>query len=209
MKRTALFLIIVTFPCLSAAPACAGGFFLPGPDNTSSVLSYGFKGFGIGALLGTSTGYLVIQDGDWGRDSWRDVGISAGIGALAGTLSGVAVGLYDLSRDKPGVGSIVMRDTLYGSGLGTLAGAVYGALFVIMTRNWQDVALGSAAGCLSGAVIGMVVGFFEGPGIVEQPFKKVSSEEARGLLPLWSLSLRVVRDRHNRLACIPLLSRRF
>ena len=209
MKRIILLTLIGTCSLVSSVPVHSAGFFGPDPEEAPSVLSYGFRGFLIGTLLGTSTGYLVIRNSDWDGDDWEDFGISMGVGAIAGSLGGLAIGLYDLSLDKPGVGSIVMRDTVLGAGLGGLVGTVAGGLFIIDSGEWEDMALGASVGTLCGAAIGIVIGFIEGPKIVERFSEQESSANALASLPTWSLNLKVMRDRNNGLGYLPVLTKRF
>ncbi len=209
MKKMILVLLIGICSLISSAPTHGAGFFGPDPGEAPSVLSYGFRGFLIGTLLGTSAGYLVIRNDDWVLDDGRDIGISMGVGAITGSLEGLAVGMYDLSLDNPGTGSIVLRDTVLGTGLGALVGTVAGGLFIIDSGNAEDMALGAAVGSLCGAAIGTVIGFIEGPKIVEGWSQQDSSANALAALPTWSMDFRVVRDDKNGLAYVPVLTKRF
>lgn len=209
MKRMPLVLLIGICSMVSSVPAHGAGFFGSDPGEEPSVISYGFRGFLIGTLLGTSAGYLVVRNSDWSGDDWKDIGTSMGVGAIAGTLGGLAVGMYDLSLDNPGTGNIVLRDTVLGTGLGALVGTVAGGLFAIDSGNAEDMALGASVGSLCGAAIGAVIGFIEGPKIVERRSKQDHSANALACLPTWSMDFRVVRDTKNGLAYVPVLTKRF
>jgi len=209
MKRRVLMILIGACVFVSASPAQAAGYYERDIERAPSVINYGFRGFGIGTLLGVSAGYLIARDDHWGSDEWKKMGIGMGVGAIAGSLGGLAVGLYDLSLEKPGVGRIVMRDSLYGSCLGMLVGAVAGALFVIKSDDWEDVALGASIGSLSGAAIGIAIGFIEGPKIVNRYSRDELSQKRYGSIPAWSLGLNVVKDSNKQPAYIPVLTKRF
>ncbi len=208
---TTSLIFLAVFGCFAE---CEGaGFFGPDPKEAPSVFRYGLRGFGIGTLLGASTGYLIgHSDNHWNTDDWRNLGISLGVGAIAGTLGGIGVGFYDLSLEQPGVGSIVMRDTLWGTGLGALVGGVAGALFIIDSGNGRDAALGASIGSLVGAAAGVVIGFIEGPKIVErysQNPRAYYAENAGIDMPEWSFGFRVKREKNNGHAYVPMLTKRF
>ena len=92
------------------------------------MLQYGFTGLGAGLLIGAGGGYLAARDPDWKYDkrNYRALGLGAGIGALSGMALGLGLGAADLGADAPGYGGVVLRDTLYGTGLGAVAGAIGG-----------------------------------------------------------------------------------
>jgi hypothetical protein len=71
-------------------------------ERSPSMLSYGFKGMGTGALIGLGGGYIYARRHDEGRpEDWRAVGLGTGIGALAGTGVGLGLGAADLgAREK-------------------------------------------------------------------------------------------------------------
>jgi hypothetical protein len=139
-----------------------------GPDTSQapSVFHYAFRGFGIGTLLGLSTGYLIERDERWDGANTRGLAIATGIGALAGTGIGLGIGMLDLGAQRPGVGAIVLRDTLYGTVLGAAVGAVTGGILWLADGSGRDMLLGASIGSLIGAGVGLVVGFIEGPRIV-------------------------------------------
>jgi hypothetical protein len=139
-------------------------------ENSPSMLSYGFKGMGTGALIGLSGGYLAARRHNEGRDNdWRAVGLGTGIGALAGTGVGLGLGAADLGSRHPGVGGIMLRDTLYGVTLGGLAGALGGGISAISQHEGEHVLFGAAVGGVSGAGIGLIIGAIEGPRLVKSP----------------------------------------
>lgn len=209
MRKIVLFFLVGTLAWGATIPVQAIEFFGPPPDRAPSVFAYGFRGFGIGTILGASAGYLVIRNDHWNSNSWEDLGISMGVGAIVGTLGGLGVGLYDLSLDNPGVGSIVLRDTLYGTGLGGLVGAVAGGLFVIKSDDWEDVALGTSVGSLVGAALGIAMGFIEGPRIIDRYSKEETGEPNVAAAPNWGLSMKVLKDRNNNPVYLPVLTKRF
>ncbi len=209
MKKIMLAVFIGILAGTMAAPAHAIQFFGPPPDRAPSVFAYGFRGFWIGTALGSSVGYLAVGDEHWEGEEWKTLGISMGVGAIVGSIGGLGIGLYDLSLDKPGVGSIVLRDTLYGTGLGGLVGAVAGGLFVIKSDNWEDVAMGSSIGTLVGAAVGIAMGFIEGPKVVEMYSKGDSEQAVTSRAPTWNFSLQVLKDKNRRPVYLPTVSRRF
>jgi len=211
MKRILILLVISICVGGLTHPVMAGGFFGPDPDEAPSVFTYAFRGFGIGSLLGASAGYLVLRDFDDHEDEWKDFGQSLGIGALTGTVGGLAIGLYDLNLEKPGVGGIVLRDTLYGTLLGGLVGAVAGGLAVIDSDQGEDIALGASIGSLSGAVVGVVMGFIEGPKIVDSYYSSHEESEQKEILAKfnWDIGMKVVQDKSHRRVCIPTVNVRF
>ena len=211
MKKVFLFLILAVMIGGFSQPVLAGGFFGPDPEKAPSVITYGFRGAGIGTLLGISAGYLVLRDFEDEEDEWKDFGKAVGISAIVGTVGGLAVGFYDLSLEDPGVGSIVLRDCLYGSGLGGLVGALAGGIAVIDSENGEDVALGASIGILSGAVLGIVIGFIEGPRIVRD-YSLRQDEDDDGTFayrPSWNFGLSMVKDQHQKWVYVPTLTHRF
>ena len=138
------------------------------------MLSYAFTGLGTGALVGLSGGYLAARDAnwDWGKDEYRALGLGASIGALSGIALGLGLGAADLGADAPGYGGIVLRDTLYGTGLGAVAGVLSGGI-AAFARNDAELALfGTTIGAIAGAGVGMIIGFIEAPRSVKQRKKE-------------------------------------
>ncbi len=211
MKKIWFVLLTGILVCSLSSPVQAGGFFGPDPDEAPSVFTYAFRGFGIGTLLGMSAGYLALRDFEDHEEEWKDFGQSIGIGALSGTVGGLAVGLYDLNLEKPGVGGIVLRDTLYGTVLGGLVGAVAGGLAVIDSDNGEDVVLGASVGSLSGAALGIVMGFIEGPRIVENYYSLNDEFEQKEILSkfAWDMGVKMVKDKNHRWAYIPVVNVNF
>ena len=211
MKKTAIFLISAIMIWGLSQPVQAGGFFGPDPKEAPSVITYGFRGCGIGTLLGLSAGYLALRDFEDHEDEWRDFGKAVGIGAIAGTVGGLAVGFYDLSLEDPGVGSIVLRDCLYGSLLGGLVGALSGGIAVIDSENGEDVALGASIGSLSGAVLGIAIGFIEGPRIVRDYSLRQDEDQERQFAysPSWNFGLSMVKDQNRQWVYVPVVTHTF
>jgi hypothetical protein len=117
-----------------------------------------------GALLGLSTGYLISYGND--HDSAEPFLYGPGIGALVGGGVGLTLGLTDVAADHPGRGAIVLRDTLYGTWFGALAGGIGGGLYVLESDEPEHILVGAAAGSLGGAALGIVFGLIEGQRIV-------------------------------------------
>jgi hypothetical protein len=163
-------LTILTLLCASvlgtSLSARADDKFGPSSERNPSMLSYGFEGLGTGALVGLSVGYIVARRDGFEDSDWRAVGLGAGIGALSGMGLGLGLGAADLASDRPGVGGIVLRDTLYGTGLGGLAGLLGGGISAIVSNDAEHVPFGAAIGGIAGAGVGMIVGFIEGPRVV-------------------------------------------
>jgi hypothetical protein len=133
------------------------------------VFTYGFRGLAVGALGGTSFGYIVARDDGFESDDWKPVVYGLGIGALSGGLIGLTLGFVDLSDDRPGMGSIALRDMLYGALLGLAAGAITGALVLIGSGEPEHILFGAAVGTLAGTLVGLVIGVIEGRRIVDSP----------------------------------------
>ena len=168
--------------------------FGPSSERNPSMLSYGFEGLGTGALVGLGIGYLVARNDDFERSDWRAIGLGAGIGALSGMGLGLGLGAADLASDRPGVGGVVLRDTLYGTGLGGLAGLLGGGISAIVSGDGEHVPFGAAIGGVAGAGVGMIVGFIEGPRMVHS-----RRHQARGFAP----TVVAVRDSSNNPVWMP------
>ncbi len=166
MRRTAVALVSL----FTASPALAGGLFGPDPDESPSVFSYGFRGFGTGALVGLGAGYLIARGSDeGGAEDTKAVAYAVLGGALVGGVSGLVLGIVDVADDRPGVGNLVLRDTLYGALFGLAAGGLAGTAIAIESEDWETVPFAGAIGIVSGAALGVVVGVFEGRRIVDSP----------------------------------------
>jgi hypothetical protein len=196
--RSLLLICALLGALLAPKRASADGYFGPDPNYSPSVFSYAFDGFWVGALVGTAGGYLVVRGEDFHGPEWRPLVMGAGIGALAGAGTGLTLGFIDLAAQRPGVGGVVLRDMFYGTAFGVVVGALTGALVMIKTDDVEHIALGAAAGTIAGAGLGMVVGFIEGPRIVNSPAHRyrgfrlapsfaLARDQQGGLMPLPSL----------------------
>ena len=150
-----------------ARSAHAHDTYEPPQLRAPSVFSYAGKGFLIGTFSGFAGGYLVAR-ADSGREDWRTLLLGTGIGALTGSGVGLTLGIFDLVDDHPGTGAIALRDLMYGTGFGILAGATVGGLVALRSADAEHIAFGGAIGALSGAALGLAVGLFEGPRVIER-----------------------------------------
>jgi hypothetical protein len=142
---------------VSARPSYAAE--LPPP----TVFDGAYQGLLVGATAGLATGYLFARGGDWNQSStWRPLAYGAGIGALGGAALGLTLGIVDMSQRKPGRNGYVMRDGLYGAGLGAVLGGIAGGLAALSSKKGEHMLLGGSIGVLSGACLGMTVGLIEG-----------------------------------------------
>lgn len=131
--------------------------------DAPSVFTYAGRGFLVGGMVGLSGGYLVArQDGWHGGDDWQPLAYGTGIGALAGGALGLTLGIVDMSRNTPGYGAVILRDTVYGTAFGAAAGGLVGTLTYIGSKHGEDVLLGASVGALVGAAAGVVLGIVEG-----------------------------------------------
>jgi hypothetical protein len=192
-----VFLIVSLWAVLLVpGSAQAGGFFGPDPDYAPSVFTYGYRGLLTGGLVGLSAGYLVARRDGFERDDYRPLVLGGGIGALSGAALGLTLGFVDLADDRPGMGSIALRDTLYGAGFGALLGAITGGLVIIRTREAEHLLFGASIGTLAGAALGLGIGLIEGRRIVSSPQHRysaslVSTRDAAGEL-VWTPAFRGV-----------------
>ena len=128
-----------------------------------TVFDGAYQGLLVGTLAGTSTGYLFARSDTWNESGgWKPLVYGAGIGALAGAAVGLTLGIVDMSQGRPGRNGYVMRDGLYGAGLGAVLGGIGGGLGALSTKDGEYILLGASIGVLVGAVGGMTVGFIEG-----------------------------------------------
>jgi hypothetical protein len=139
----------------------------PPPPETqvqqTSVFTYAGRGFLVGGMVGLSVGYLVARSGGWDRNNdWQPLVYGTGIGALAGGVLGLSLGIVDMSRNTPGYGAVILRDTVYGAGFGAAAGGIVGALALVSTKDGEHVLLGAAVGAIAGATAGVALGIVEG-----------------------------------------------
>lgn len=132
-------------------------------DDTESILSYAFKGFGSGIAVGFAAGYLSTGP-KYESEEWRKLLWGAGIGSLTGLGIGVILGVVDsaASPEQPGVGFYILRDVTYGYSLGALAGGIIGVLYWAGGGVSKDVLVGMAWGTVIGAGTGVVLGVLEG-----------------------------------------------
>jgi hypothetical protein len=156
MKRLVA-ICVLTLAATSARHTLAAN--LPPP----TVFDGAYQGLLVGATAGLATGYLFARHpGDAGSTDWKPLVYGAGIGALGGAAIGLTLGIVDMSQGKPGRNGYVMRDGLYGAGLGAVLGGIAGGLAALSTKKGEHLLLGSAIGVLSGSCLGMAVGFVEG-----------------------------------------------
>jgi hypothetical protein len=128
-----------------------------------SVFTYAGRGFLVGSMVGLSAGYLTARSGGWERSSdWQPLVYGTGIGALAGGALGLSLGIVDMSRNTPGYGAVILRDTVYGAAFGAAAGGIVGTLALVSTKEAEHILLGAAVGALAGATAGVALGIVEG-----------------------------------------------
>jgi hypothetical protein len=176
---------IVLLACAYTAPAQAAGYFGPRSEYSPSVFTYGFRGFAIGALAGTATGYVIARDDGFASDDWKPVVYGLGIGALGGAAIGLTLGFIDLEDDRPGMGNIALRDMLYGAVFGLVAGAIVGGLVAIGEEDAELVLFGAALGTFGGTLVGLVVGIIEGRRIVDSPSHRYPGQR---IAPVFALA---------------------
>jgi hypothetical protein len=128
-----------------------------------TVFDGAYQGLLVGALAGGATGYMFSRSDTWKETGgWKPLLYGAGIGALSGAVIGLTLGVVDLAQRHPGRNGYVMRDGLYGAGLGIVLGGIAGGLAAMSAKKGEYVLFGAAIGTLSGTVGGMAVGFVEG-----------------------------------------------
>ena len=140
----------------AAAPARAA------EKQAPTVFDGAYQGLLVGGTAGAATGYLFARRGGWKSDDWKPLAYGAGVGALAGSAVGLTLGIVDAAQGRPGRSGFVMRDGLYGAGLGAVLGGIAGGLAALSSKKAEHVLLGGSIGVLSGTVLGMGVGFVEG-----------------------------------------------
>jgi hypothetical protein len=200
LMRT-LTILTLTCACLlgTSLTAQAEEKFGPSERNDPSIIAYGFEGLATGAFVGLGIGYLVARDEDFERSDWRAIGLGGGVGALSGMALGLGLGAADLASDRPGVGGIVLRDTLYGTGLGSVAGLLSGGISAIVAEDPEHAVFGTAIGAVAGAGVGMIVGLIEGPRMVNS-----RRHQAR-----FAPTVMAARDDSNRSVYMPGIAGRF
>jgi hypothetical protein len=128
-----------------------------------AVFDGAYQGLLVGGLAGGATGYLFARRGGWdSSNDWKPIVYGVGIGALAGAALGLTLGIVDVAQHRPGRNGYVMRDGLYGAGLGVVLGGIAGGLAALSSKNPEHILLGGSIGVLSGACLGMGIGFVEG-----------------------------------------------
>ncbi len=132
-----------------------------GADDVPSIITYGTNGFWTGAQIGLATGYLATGN-DYESREWRKLVFGAGVGALSGVGIGITLGIVDAGARPPAMGWLILRDTGYGVGLGSLVGLATGALFMLDSPDTKYLVRGVAIGTLAGAALGVVAGVIQG-----------------------------------------------
>jgi hypothetical protein len=128
-----------------------------------STFDGAYQGLLVGGTAGLATGYLFARSGGWHSSSdWQPLVYGAGIGALAGAAVGLTMRIVDMAQRKPGRNGYVMRDGLYGAGLGAVLGGIAGGLAALSSKKGEHILLGGSIGILSGTCLGMGVGAVEG-----------------------------------------------
>ena len=123
--------------CLVTLLACFAGSAraAQAADTPPTVFDGAYQGLLVGGMAGVATGYLFARRGGWNSsEDWKPLVYGAGIGALGGAAIGLTLGIVDLSQRKPGRNGYVMRDGLYGAGLGAVLGGIAGSLAAISSK---------------------------------------------------------------------------
>ena len=173
-----------------------------------SVFTYAGRGFLVGGMVGLSGGYLAARAGGWESSDWQPLAYGTGIGALTGGALGLTLGILDTSRNTPGYGALILRDTVYGAGFGAVAGGIVGGLTAISSREGEHILLGASVGTLVGAVAGIVLGIIEGnraldrSGYNRTAFNSTASEG-------FDLGIYAATDIDGRAAWLPTFSGRY
>lgn len=141
-----------------------------------SVFVYAGRGFTVGSMVGLAGGYLAARSGGFDRNDWQPLAYGVGIGALTGGALGLTLGILDTSRNTPGYGALILRDTVYGAGFGAIAGGIVGGLIAISKRDAEPIGLGASVGTLIGAAAGIVLGVIEGNRALDRTGYKASNE---------------------------------
>jgi hypothetical protein len=154
---------LLSFLCTAVLAFClsrsAWADELPPP----TVFDGAYQGLLVGALAGGATGYLFGRSDTWNKSGgWKPLAYGAGIGALSGAVLGLTLGIVDMSQRKPHRNAYVMRDGLYGAGLGAVLGGIAGGLGAISSKKGEYILFGASIGVLTGTCGGIAVGFVEG-----------------------------------------------
>jgi hypothetical protein len=137
-------------------------------ESRPSVFTYAGRGFLVGGMVGLAGGYLAARRDTWESNDWQPLAYGTGIGALTGGALGLTLGILDTSRNTPGYGALILRDTVYGAGFGAVAGGIVGGLTAISSSEPEHILLGASVGTLVGAVAGIVLGIIEGNRALER-----------------------------------------
>jgi hypothetical protein len=149
--------VVVAF-AVTCVPTSRAAEFQP-----PTVFDGAYQGLIVGGTAGLATGYLFARSGGWNSSSdWKPLVYGAGIGALAGATVGLTLGIVDMAQRRPGRNGYVMRDGLYGAGLGAVLGGIAGGLAALSSKKGEHILLGGSIGILSGTCLGMGVGAVEG-----------------------------------------------
>jgi hypothetical protein len=128
-----------------------------------TVFDGAYQGLLVGALAGGATGYMFARSDTWKESGgWKPVVYGVGIGAISGAVLGLTLGIVDMTQRKPGRNGYVMRDGLYGAGLGAVLGGIAGGLGALASKKGEYILLGASIGVLTGTCGGIAVGFVEG-----------------------------------------------
>jgi hypothetical protein len=160
--------------CTASALALFAGVWLAPsvsraePEDTPSIVAYGFDGFWTGAQIGLASGYLATGP-HYESDEWRKLVFGAGVGALVGVGTGITLGIIDVGGGPPHTGHLILRDVGYGVGLGSIVGLAVGALFLIDDGRPKHLLTGAAIGTVAGAGAGLVFGLIEAAAARPEP----------------------------------------
>jgi hypothetical protein len=158
----------MTKPCLGAILTVALAVGVAGEARANNlppptVFDGAYQGLLVGAVAGAATGYIIARDDTWNESGgWKPVVYGTGIGALSGAALGLTLGIVDMAQAKPHRNAYVMRDALYGAGLGLVLGGIAGGLSALSTKHGENIVLGGSIGVLAGTATGIAVGFVEG-----------------------------------------------
>ncbi|MBN2576361.1 MAG: hypothetical protein JXP73_17500 [Deltaproteobacteria bacterium] len=158
----------MTRRCAYSAIACALVVGLGRPAHAAdlpppTVFDGAYQGLLVGAIAGAATGYMFSRSDTWDKSGgWKPVAYGTGIGALSGAVLGLTLGVVDMAQHKPHRNAYVMRDGLYGAGLGAVLGGIAGGMAAIYAKEFEYALLGASIGVLTGTVGGFAVGFVEG-----------------------------------------------
>ena len=176
---------------------------VPDPLETRpSVFTYAGRGFLVGGMVGLSAGYLAARRDTWESNDWQPLAYGTGIGALTGGALGLTLGILDTSRNTPGYGALILRDTVYGTGFGAVAGGIVGGLTAISSREPEHILLGASVGTLVGAMAGIVLGIIEGNRALDRTGYNRRADN-------FSIHIETVATADGKLALLPAFSGRY